>query len=68
MEIERETLVEIVVSTGAVGLFIAILLTVGARFERGEFTGEGAFLLVGSIAFFIVLMGVVGVWLAYKSE
>ena len=68
MEIERETLTEIVVATGAVGLFIAVLLTVGAQFEQGGFTGEGAYLLIGSIAFFVVLMGVVGYWLAGRYD
>lgn len=68
MEIERETLIEIVVATGAVGLFIAVLLTVGAQFEQGGFTGEGAYLLIGSIAFFVILMAVVGYWLAGQYD
>lgn len=68
MEIERETLIEIVVSTGAVGIFIAVLLTVGTQFEQGDFTGQGAFLLIGSIAFFVVLMAVVGYWLSGKYD
>lgn len=68
MEIERETLVEIVAAVGSVGIFITILLTVGSRFENGGFTGEGAYLLIGSIVFFIVLMAAVGYWLAYTSH
>lgn len=68
MEIERETLVEIVVSVGAVGLFVAAIITIGVTFgEEGHLDEAGGLALVGAIALFIVLMTVVGYWFSGRE-
>lgn len=66
MEIERETMVEIVVSGVAVGLFVVIMVGIGLTYyEGGEFAGQGALALVGAILLFILGMAGVGVYMAY---
>jgi len=64
MDVERETLVEIVVAVVAVAMFIAILLTMGVMFSGSSFSGTGGLALVGSIAFFVLVMTAAGFWLA----
>ena len=64
MEIERRTLVEIVVSVVGVGGFIAAIMVIGALFGNGGLTEQGALALVVSIVLFIVVMTGVGYWLS----
>lgn len=58
MNIERDTVVEIVVSVAAVVLFTLAILVVGSMYytDTNGFSQPGAIALVGSIAGFIVLM------------
>lgn len=59
MNIERDTVVEIVVSVTAVVLFTLAILVIGGMYyntNTGGFSQQGAIALVGSIAGFIVLM------------
>ena len=67
MRIERETLVEIVVSVVAVGLFIAAVVAVGTTFGDGQLTDQGALALVGVIVGFILLMTLTGWWLSAQE-
>ncbi|WP_458185736.1 DUF7472 family protein [Haladaptatus sp. NG-WS-4] len=64
MNLEGETLRDIVVSVGSVGLFILATLIVGSQFDSGGLTEQGALALVGVIVGFVLLMTGVGLWLA----
>ena len=69
MEISRDTLVEIVVSVGAVGLFIATLLAIGLTYGGEGLIGEqGGTVLVGAVAAFILLMTAIGYWLSGRES
>lgn len=59
---ERETLVEAVVSAVAVGLFVVVIVAVG--FLYPNLTGAGPLALIGSIVFFVLIMALAGYWLA----
>jgi hypothetical protein len=67
MNVEGETLRDIVVSVGAVGFFIAATLFVGTQFDSGGLTEQGALALVAVIVAFILLMTVLGYWLATQN-
>lgn len=67
MEIERETLVEIVTSAGAVLLFVVVLFVIGVLFNNnGGFNQSGALALVGAIVGFILLMSGVAFFLSTR--
>jgi multisubunit Na+/H+ antiporter MnhB subunit len=59
---ERETFVEAAVSTVAVALFLVAIVAVGLLYP--DLAGAGPLALIGSIVFFIVVMGAAGYWLA----
>ncbi|MGA9400214.1 DUF7472 family protein [Haladaptatus sp.] len=64
MELEGETLRDIVVSVVSVGFFIVAMYIVGSQYDTGGITGAGALEIVGVIALFILVMTGVGFWLA----
>lgn len=66
MDIEDDTLRDIVVSVVSVGFFIVAMFIVGSQFESGGITGAGALEMVGVIVLFVLLMTGVGFWLAYQ--
>lgn len=65
MAIERERVVEIVVSVAAVGLFALVLVGIGLRYNRGGLGPRGGLALIAAIVAFVLLMGGVGYALAY---
>ena len=65
MVLDQETVVEIVVSLGAVGLFVALIVYIGLLFNTEGLSETGAFALVGAIVAFILAMAVIGVALAF---
>lgn len=66
MEMERERLIEIVVSVTAVGIMFGLLYFIGAEYTDGNtLSTTGGELLVYAIIAFIFLMSAVGVVLAY---
>ncbi|WP_134671040.1 DUF7472 family protein [Halorussus marinus] len=67
MNIEQETLRDIAVSVGAVGLFVALLAFVGTTFGENGLTETGALAVIGVIVFFVLLMTGIGVWMAYQE-
>jgi len=64
MEVEPEMRRKIVVSLGAVALFVAVLIGIGASFADGGLTPTGGYAVVGAVGTFVVLMAAVGVYLA----
>ncbi|WP_331235636.1 DUF7472 family protein [Natronorarus salvus] len=65
MVVEREALVEIVVSVAAVGSFVGVIVLIGRTFNESGLSGDGALALISAIVGFILLMSVVGIALAY---
>lgn len=65
MENARQTILEIVVSVGVVGLFVALIVWIGATYNVDGLSAQGGLLLVGSIALFVLIMSGVGIGLAY---
>lgn len=68
MDVERETVVEIVVAVGTVGLFVALIVGVGIAYGGTEnaLTETGALALVGAIVLFVLVMAGVGVGLSRR--
>lgn len=65
MDIERETVREIVVSLGAVAFFVVVIVAIGATYWNGTSLSEvGGLALVGSIFLFVIVMTVVGYYLS----
>lgn len=67
MELDRETVTEIVVSVGGVALFIAALVVVGVTFNDDGFSAEGGLALVGLVVGFIVVFTGIGWWLSSRE-
>ncbi|UIO99829.1 hypothetical protein Hbl1158_00160 [Halobaculum sp. CBA1158] len=64
MELDAEMRRKIAVSTGAVVVFIALLIAIGTRFSTGHnLSVPGAYYIVGIIALFVLLMAGAGVYL-----
>lgn len=66
MELERGRLIEIGVSVSAVGLFVVVLVLIGLRYDEGGLTPDGGLVLIGAITLFVLVMGAIGIGLAYK--
>jgi hypothetical protein len=64
--VDKETRREILVGVGSVGLFVAVLLWVGATYGDGGLTQTGALAIVAAIVFFVLLMTGVGYWMAQQ--
>lgn len=57
MEVDRETVYQILLAGGAVGLFIAGAVFVGSTYRtNGNITSQGGMALVATIGAFVVLM------------
>jgi uncharacterized membrane protein len=67
MELDRETVTEIVVAVGGVLLFIATLVVVGLTFKNDGFSETGGLVLVGLVAGFIVVFTGIGWWLSSRQ-
>jgi uncharacterized membrane protein YcjF (UPF0283 family) len=67
MELEQDTVREIVVSTLAVVLFVAAVVVIGATYTKETLSSQGALALVGTIVAFVILMGGIGVWLSRQN-
>lgn len=61
MNTERDTVVQVVVSTAVVVLFTLVILIIGVRYytDRG-FEPLGAIALVGAVAGFVIVMSLAG--------
>lgn len=67
MEIERETVVEAAVSLAGVGSFIVLLVFIGLQFNNRGLTETGGLALIAAIVLFVVVMTVIGYWLAGRE-
>ena len=65
---ERETLVEVVVSVASVVVFILAIAAVGVSYAGGGLGGDGGLVLIGLIVAFIVGMTGVGYWLSAREN
>jgi hypothetical protein len=64
MPLDRETIFQILVSAGAVALFIGAAIVVTQTYSvDGHITGQGGIAMVGAIVVFILAMGGAGLWL-----
>ncbi len=64
--IERETAVEIAVSSAGVLLFLVAVIAVSATYGA-ELAGAGTFALVGAMVLFILFMSAAGYYLAVRG-
>ena len=67
MEMERETVLEIAVSVGAVGVFVAIIVGIGVTYGGRGLSSQGGVALLAAIAGFVLLMTGVGFFLARRK-
>lgn len=67
MELDRETVTEIVVSVGGVALFIAALVVVGLTYNQDGFSDEGGLVLIGLVVAFILTFTGIGWWLSSRQ-
>lgn len=66
--LDRETTTQIVVSVGAVAIFVALAAYVsGAYGTDNHLTQTGGMALVGGIAAFVLIVTVAGLWLAHQE-
>ena len=65
--VERESLIEIIVSVSSVGVMLAAMFAIGSSYGTANSTlsSQGGQMLVWVIVGFIVLMTAVGIGLAY---
>ena len=68
MEVEREMVIETVVSVLGVGLFIGLLVLAGLLYNQNGLTETGAFAIIGSIVLFVLVMTGVGYWLSAREN
>ncbi|WP_435123976.1 DUF7472 family protein [Halobaculum sp. D14] len=67
MDIDAEMRRKIAVSTGAVAVFIALLVAVGSTYTTNHnLELVGAYYIVGILALFVVLMGAAGMYLDWR--
>ena len=66
MELDQDTRREILVGTGSVALFIALLVGVGSMYgiDGQDLTETGALAVVGVIIVFVLVMTLVGYWMS----
>ncbi|WP_135303399.1 DUF7472 family protein [Haloarcula amylovorans] len=64
MEIDREAIMQIVISSVALVVFVGAAVFVSTSYSsNGGLTDQGGIAIVGSIGLFIVVMLVAGVWM-----
>ncbi|PSQ11453.1 hypothetical protein BRC93_05580 [Halobacteriales archaeon QS_5_70_15] len=67
MEIERETLLEIAVSVGAVVFFVAVIVGIGVAYGGRVLSDQGGLALLAAIAGFVLLMTGIGYFFAGRQ-
>ncbi|MFD1633546.1 DUF7472 family protein [Haloplanus ruber] len=64
MELEEGMVRKIAISVGAVGVFVALVVGIGATYNDGGLGSTGGLALIATIAVFILAMAGVGLLLA----
>jgi len=68
MEIERETLVQVAISTVAFVVFVAASIYVASSYStNGALSQQGGVALVGAIGLFVVVMLGAGLWMERQN-
>lgn len=68
MDIERETLVQVAISTLAFGTFVAAATFVATSYSaNGALTEQGGVALVGAVGLFVVVMLGAGLWMERQN-
>ena len=68
MEIERETMLEIAVSVGAVLVFVALMVGIGVTYGAGRvLSSQGGIALLAAMGAFVLLMTGIGYFLAGRK-
>lgn len=72
MDIDRETLVEVAISSASVLLMIAAMAFIGMNYSENDadaITPEGGMVFLGAIVVFVFVMLGIGLWFAnYKAK
>jgi hypothetical protein len=68
MEIERETMLEIAVSVGAVVVFVALIIGIGVAYGGRGLSSQGGVALLAAMAGFVFLMTGIGYFLAGRKS
>jgi hypothetical protein len=68
MEIERETMLEIAVSVGAVVVFVALIIGIGVTYGGRGLSSQGGVALLAAMAAFVFLMTGIGYFLAGRKS
>lgn len=64
MPLDRETIYQVLVSIGAVAVFVGAAIAVTELFStNGNISGQGGLALLGAIVLFILVISVAGLWL-----
>ena len=64
MELDEGMVRKIAISVGAVGVFVALVVGIGASFDDGGLGSTGGLALVAAMVLFVVVMAGVGLFLA----
>jgi hypothetical protein len=64
MELDEGMVRKIAISVGAVGVFVALVVGIGASFNDGGLGSTGGLALVAAMVLFVVVMAGVGLFLA----
>jgi len=66
--LDRETTMQIAVSAGAVGIFVALAAVVAGNYGANNHLSQvGGFALVGGVAVFVLVTTAAGLWLARQE-
>jgi len=64
MDIEREAVVQVIISAIALMTFVGSTVVVAANYSaNGDLTGQGGVAIVGAIGLFVVVMVAAGLWM-----
>lgn len=65
---DRDAAIEAIIAFVGVGIMAAAIIYIGSTFGDGEIQPEGGLILVGAIAGFILMMGLIGLFLSRRYE
>ncbi|MFP4625492.1 MAG: hypothetical protein ACLFNI_02730 [Natronomonas sp.] len=63
---DRDAVVEVIIALFGVAVLAGSIIYIGSTYGNGNITSEGGIMLVGVIAFFIVLMSIIGIFLSRR--